>query len=53
MAKEKQNKDENKLEYFCSQLTKSNKRALKKYAADKDMKLYEALNALIEKGLQR
>lgn len=50
MAKKKQADDS--LEYFCSQISKTNRRNLKKFAADKDLKLYEALNEVIKKGLQ-
>jgi hypothetical protein len=50
MAKKKESKKE--LELFTSQITKSNKRELRKYAANKDVRIYEALNEVIKKGLQ-
>lgn len=49
MAKQK----ENKLVTFSTKLTGSNKKGLRKYAADKDQLLYEAVNEVIKKGLQR
>ena len=45
-------KTEDKLEAFCTKLTKSNKKGLRQYAANKDMRLYEAVNEVIKKGLQ-
>ena len=45
-------KSEEKLVSFCSKLTPSNKKAIRKYAADKDVRLYVALNEIIKKGLQ-
>jgi hypothetical protein len=46
MAKEKED-----LKQFSTKLTKENRKGLRKYAADKDKKLYEAVNEVIKKGL--
>jgi hypothetical protein len=46
-------KEESKMVPFCTKLTEANKKGLRKYAADRDQRLYEAINEVIKKGLQR